>query len=412
MKPAGVCCERCPGATLANTRHIARRRLLKAALFQPQQPPLGLVPSSRSAGRAQDVGQHGGLAASGMDGAPNRPGAPHRPGSGAPHRPGSGTLPGSPGAAQTGQGTDGQGFPPTDVAPPPANLYRAVTGQIIDVSPQVIAIGDDGGERRFALTASATAWRGSPLDPASLSRGDEAIIRLLPSRPGVADKIWANIGRVTGIIVECDSASVLVNEGATRSVQKVVIPRNASGRVQVKLPNMRPGYLIDIIGIRHPDYLEGLIPANPQPPYHSDRVVPDRTAGSRLPESIAGTVTWHDSADEPYGVLGLSYPAIDPAADCAENAASRFPPGRAPAFRQLPYLAVGTALNVRNECTGIAWTLPVTGCAPMARLFNDRCVACAASPRGRIADLTVASFVALGGDLEAGCFGATLTIGR
>jgi hypothetical protein len=48
----------------------------------------------------------------------------------------------------------------------------------------------------------------------------------------------------------------------------------------------------------------------------------------------------------------------------------------------------------------------------MARLFNARCVACAPSPRGRVADLTVASFVALGGDLEAGCFSATLTIGR
>jgi hypothetical protein len=326
--------------------------------------------------------------------------------------PGGASPAGPPHAAQDGHAADGQRFSPADVAPLPANVYRAVTGQIIDVSPQVIAIGDKGGERRFALTASATAWRGSPLDPASLNRGDEAIIRLLPSRPGVADKIWANIGRVTGIIVKCDSASVLVNEGATKSVQKVVIPRNASGRVQVKLPNMRPGYLIDIIGIRHPGYLEGLIPVNPQPPYHSDRVVPDRTAGGRHPESIAGSVTWHDSADEPYGVLGVSYPAIDPAAGCAEDAASRFPPGRAPAFRQLPYLAVGTALNVRNECTGIAWTLPVTGCAPIARLFNDRCVACAASPRGRVADLTVGSFVALGGVLEAGCFGATLTIGR
>ena len=67
---------------------------------------------------------------------------------------------------------------------------------------------------------------------------------------------------------------------------------------------------------------------------------------------------------------------------------------------------------MRNECTGISWTLPVTGCAPMARLFNDRCVTCATSPRGRVADLTVASFVALGGELEDGCFSATLTIGR
>src|SRR5215813_15358797 len=51
---AGVCCEQCPGATLANTRHIARRRLLKAAVFQPQQVALGLdsggVRSARGGG--------------------------------------------------------------------------------------------------------------------------------------------------------------------------------------------------------------------------------------------------------------------------------------------------------------------------------------------------------------------------
>jgi len=296
--------------------------------------------------------------------------------------------------------------------PAPANLYRTVTGKILDVSPQVIAIGDDGGERRFALTASATAWRGVTLDPAALCIGDEAIIRLMPSHPGVADRIWANIGRVTGRIVDCDSASVLVDEGATKDHRRVVIPAKASGRIQVRFPNLRPGYLIDIIGIRRRDYLEGLIPVNPQPPYRSDRVVADRAGGGRLSEPIAGSAIWHDSAEEPYGVLGVSYPAIDPAAGCAEDSAADILPGQAPAFRQLPYLAVGTALNVRNECTGIAWTLPVTGCAPMARLFNDRCVVCANSPRGRIADLTVASFVALGGCLEDGCFSATLTIGR
>jgi len=406
VRPAGVCCERCPGATLANTRHIAKRRLLKAAVFQPQA---GLAPGTRGASAAR-----------GKTGA-TRPGiradatTPGRSANGVSERH-SPAAQGSPASAdgRNGHGTLGHEFVTSAAGygPAPGNLYRAVTGQILDVSPQVIAIGDEGGERRFALTANATAWRGSALDPAALSRGDEAIIRLLPSRPGVADKIWANIGRVTGVIVECDSASLVVNEGATRSMQKVVIPRNASGRVEVMLPTMQPGYLIDIIGIRHPDYLEGLVPVSPQPRYHSDRVVPDKPAASRFPESIAGSAIWHDSAEEPYGVLGISYPAIDPAADCAENLAARFPPGHAPAFRQLPYLAVGTALNVRNECTSITWTLPVTGCAPMARLFNDHCIACATSPRGRVADLTIASFVALGGDLEAGCFSATLTIGR
>ncbi len=78
----------------------------------------------------------------------------------------------------------------------------------------------------------------------------------------------------------------------------------------------------------------------------------------------------------------------------------------------MPYLAVGSALLVRNDCNGASCVLPVTGCAPVARLFNDRCVTCGTSPRGRVADLTEASFVALGGELDRGCFNATITIGR
>jgi len=298
---------------------------------------------------------------------------------------------------------------------PPArgHLYRAVTGQIIDVSPHVIAIGDAGGERRFALTADATAWRGSPLEPSALSSGNEAVIRLLPSQPGVADRVWANIGRVTGTIMVRDEDRLVVAEGATKKLQTVIIPARTKVRVQVRFPTLQPGYLIDIIGVRRRDHLEGLLPATPQPNYRSDRIHREHQPGGRLPETIAGSATWHDSADEPYGVLGVSYPAVDPAAGCREDSMAGFGPGQAPpAFRDLPYLAVGTALNIRNECTGISCTLPVTGCAPMARLFNDRCVTCANSPRGRVADLTIASFVALGGELEDGCFSATLTIGR
>jgi hypothetical protein len=54
----------------------------------------------------------------------------------------------------------------------------------------------------------------------------------------------------------------------------------------------------------------------------------------------------------------------------------------------------------------------VTGCAPVARLFNDRCLECGSTDRGRVAELTLASFVALGGELERGCFNATISVGR
>jgi hypothetical protein len=383
---AGACCERCPGATLANTRHIARRRLLKAAVFQPQQAVaghLGAYPAEPGARAVvQDSAAAQGEANQDAHGTAARRNRPQSSLAGAVAR------------------------------PAPASLYRAVTGQIIDVSPHVIAIGDTGGERRFALTADATAWRGSPLEPSALSSGDVAVIRLLPSQPGVADRVWANIGRVTGTIMVRDEDRLIVAEGANKKLQTVIIPAHTKVRVQVRFPNLRPGYLIDIIGIRRRDHLEGLLPATPQPNYRSDLIRPEGQAGGRLPETITGSATWHDSADEPYGVLGVSYPAVDPAAACLEDSMAGFGPGDAPAFRDLPYLAVGTALNVRNECTGISCTLPVTGCAPMARLFNDRCVACANSPRGRVADLTMASFVALGGELEDGCFSATLTIGR
>ena len=51
----------------------------------------------------------------------------------------------------------------------------------------------------------------------------------------------------------------------------------------------------------------------------------------------------------------------------------------------------------------------MTSDGSMAREFCDRCVECGTSPKGRVADLTMAAFVGLGGNLEDGCFNATLT---
>jgi len=76
---------------------------------------------------------------------------------------------------------------------------------------------------------------------------------------------------------------------------------------------------------------------------------------------------------------------------------------------RLPYLSLGSTVRIRNECTDRTAVLPVTSDGAMAREFCDRCVTCGTSPKGRIADLTMAAFVELGGNLEDGCFNATLT---
>jgi hypothetical protein len=355
---ADVCCERCPGASRADISHLARRRLLKTAVFQPA--------ITRTSVRDQP-GQAAGTPA---------------------------------------------GAPPSE-----HGLYRAVTGRIADISPHVVVIGEPGREQRFALAASTKAWRGGQVEPFALQLGDQAVIRLLPSQPRVADRIWANIGRVTGTIVKASADGLLVDEGRTKQHQQVIIPSRVSERIRVRFPKLLPGFLVDIIGLRRDGALEGLIPGTYQPPYRVDQIPPPDILGGPVPPAILGSATWYDAPDDPHGLLGACYPAIDPAAGCAEVAGIQPDSGHhavadhTPTFRTLPYLAVGSILAVRNECTGMACNLPITSCAPVARLFNDRCLTCGTSQRGRVADLTLASFVALGGELEQGCFNAAVTIG-
>lgn len=303
---------------------------------------------------------------------------------------------------------------PTDATPgfpAPGELPRAVTGTVHDVSPHVLVIGNGASETRVTLTSGATAWRGGPLEPSGVQPGDQAVIRLHRSQRSVADRIWANIGRVTGTVIERDGNSLLVDEGKTKPRRLVTIPYGSSGRIQVRFPNLEPGYLIDVIGLRRPakpDELEARIPATSQPAYPVDRMPAPAMVTGRVPRTLSGSVTWHEPFDEPPGLLGVAYPALDPGAGCAEDPVGSV----APRFVRMPYLAVGSVLQIRNDCTGSSCSLPVTGCAAIARLFNDRCVTCGTSPRGRVADLTQASFISLGGELERGCFNATITIGR
>lgn len=287
-------------------------------------------------------------------------------------------------------------------------LPRTVSGTILDVSPHVLILGEGGREQRFTLTADAVAWRGAQLEPAALLQDDHATVRLSPFGRNVADRIWANIGRVTGIITERAGNQLLVDEGATRPPQIITLQPGALGRIQVRFPTLEPGYLLDIIGMRHGGELIGMIPATSQPAYPAQRLPAPPLVNGHVPAAITGSATWHEPREEPPGILGVSYPALDPETGCAEDLAGVARQG----YSRMPFLAIGSVLRVRNDCTGASCLLPVTGCTPIGRLFNDRCVTCGTSPRGRVADLTQASFIALGGDLERGCFNATITIGE
>jgi hypothetical protein len=378
--PAGrlapACCDRCPSAgtdvkpgqahadRAARTAAVTRRRLLKAAVF-----PARVSPPADTAADDAAVAEIA------------RPDAE---------------------AWRLSADPSGVGFADMGMLP------RAVSGTVLDISPQVLVLGDERDEQRFTLTPDAVAWRGGHLEPAALRPGDQVVVRLKPSSRHTADRIWANIGRVTGIITERSGGMLVVAESATRRPRVVCVQPRAMGRIQVRFPTLEPGYLIDVIGLRRGAELDALIPATSQPAYPASRLPRPPLVSGHVPDAISGSATWHEPGDEPPGVLGICYPALDPETGCAEDAISAQPHG----YARMPFLALGSVLLIRNECASLQCVLPVTGCAPVARLFNDRCVTCGTSPRGRIADLTMASFIALGGELERGCFNATIRIGE
>ena len=303
-----------------------------------------------------------------------------------------------------------------------STLAYTVTGWILDVSPHVLVLRTDRGEQRFPLAPAAEAWRGGPVSPAALRQGDHAIVRRkLPGGP-VVDRIWAQVGRVTGTIIEREGpATLLVDEGPAKGRKIVMIATEAAGRIQVRFPRLEPGYLIDVIGLKHDGFLQALIPATSQPPYRAGHPPAPPLVNGHVPDPVSGTAVWHEPGEEPESLLGLAYPALDPETSCERTGSGPpacsgdlhavDPHATGPGCVRLPYLSVGSVLRLRNDCAERTRLLSVTSCGATARLFCDRCVTCGTSRKGRIADLTMAAFVELGGALEAGCFNATMTIG-
>ncbi|TDQ52919.1 hypothetical protein [Actinorugispora endophytica] len=299
-----------------------------------------------------------------------------------------------------------------DAAPvpdgPPANVFR---GALVDVGPHLLTLATPDGERRFVLTEETAFWRGGGSAFHELRPGEDVIVRCALGSHWVAERVWAGLARVTGVITAVDGDALEVATGHDRAPAAVVIPYRASGRMQVRHPRLEPGYLFDAIGVWDGDTVRALLPATSQPPYPAAEA-PRRPAVRRGSMRVSGMVSWYDPAlgratgGNPLAMrTGLAYPALDRGADCGPGC------DRATACAPLPLLSLGATVRLTNDCTGGAAALPVVACGAAASHFCDRCVACDSQERGRVAQLTLASFVALGGQPEAGCFNATLTAG-
>ncbi len=290
----------------------------------------------------------------------------------------------------------------------PAGAATVATGIIVEVREEAIVLDGQRGTESFAISPATVTWLGARTAPSALRSGDPVIIRHAAAggrtrAPRPAERIWARIGRVAGTIVAADGSEFLVDTGRRdRTPRRVVLAPASARQIQVRFPRLAPGYLLDVIGTRRGDHLLAVAPATAQPPYRAGHAPAPPLVNGPLPVPISGSAVWHEPDDEPAGLLGLGYPALDPGTGPR-------PDVHGAGCIRLPYLSLGSTVRIRNECAGRAAELPVTSDGALARQFCDRCVSCGTSPKGRVADLTVAAFVELGGNLEDGCFNATMT---
>ncbi|MGW7479623.1 hypothetical protein ACWGH8_13645 [Nonomuraea muscovyensis] len=285
--------------------------------------------------------------------------------------------------------------------PSAGDSLRAVAGEIVDISPHLVIIETpEGREERLVIAPWATAWHGGDTAPADIPIRSRVMMRTV--REGkVVERIWADTVRITGTILTIEGRKDLTVElscGPHRGRRTIVIPYRATGRVQVRHPKLEPGYLFDAIGVRRDGACHALLPATSQPPYPARAVPPPPPAYAGVQSRVSGTVTWSDAFDEEE--RGLAYPMVERSdAGCPDAEVS---------CAGLPYLAVGSLVQVKNVCAERAVNVPVVACGCVAGRFCDRCVECGTSPRGRIAELSPSSYIELGGDLVKGCFNAQI----
>ena len=306
----------------------------------------------------------------------------------------------------------------------PASAATVVTGVLAEVTEHAIVVRRPDGDQFLALSPSTVTWLGAKASPTALRAGDPVIIRRRMHQLASGGPRGRRAGRQLRRAYlgqdrpglghdrrRCTDRELLVDTGQHgREPERVVIAQASLRHVQVRfppadarLPDRRDRHppRRRLSACRHPRHRTAPLPRRPSARSAADGRVHRR---SRSAARRSGT----SRATSPTACSGSATPR--------STRRPRARPTRAPPADQgqpcarLPYLSLGSAVRIRNECGDRAAVLPVTSCSASARQFCDRCVKCGTSPRARVADLTMAAFVELGGNLEDGCFNATLTL--
>lgn len=297
-----------------------------------------------------------------------------------------------------------------------------IRGVLVDARSHLLVVATAAGEERLLLCEESRCWRGGPCAPTELRAGEQVVVRRSATSRWTAAGVWAELGRVSGVIVARDGEALHVDAGHARGVWPVRIPEHAAARIADRLPRLEPGFLFDAVGRWRDGALEALTPATRQPGHPAAQLTlrrrgsPPGPGGQRqVNGSVAGLVTWFDPilgrsalADPLAVTAGAAYPALDSAGDCGERC------DRVRGCAPLPLLSIGMTLRlspVAEQDPPPPVDVPIVCCGSQAGYFCD------AEPdipagRGRIAELTLASFLAMGGSPLRGGLGARMAVPR
>lgn len=128
---------------------------------------------------------------------------------------------------------------PESVPEPEQPLHRVV--QVIEASARTLRLSTPTGAETFLLADTAAIWRGGPAAPTELRPEDDVVLRCAAGGRWVAERVWARIARVTGVIRGRSGDSVEVDVGHDRPPATVVVGYRVSGRMAVRHPVLEPG---------------------------------------------------------------------------------------------------------------------------------------------------------------------------
>ncbi|MFB9831150.1 hypothetical protein ACFFNX_02995, partial [Actinoallomurus acaciae] len=108
---------------------------------------------------------------------------------------------------------------------------HGVEGTVVDASPHLLVLSTpDGEEVRMPIAADVFVWHAGRAGVSALRPGRDVVVR--PSGTGgtVAERVWVDIARVTGVIADRSGRAIEVDSGPHRDRTALVIPAEAMTR--------------------------------------------------------------------------------------------------------------------------------------------------------------------------------------